>query len=402
MNYHHVFVWDVNSTVETFLENIIKYPRDTHVYDAGCEYDLGKIAHTGERDWMYDNPEFMRKLGLVKTIISQYPDIHNRIILHLGSVDECAFNIGDHRYAEIYPIFGKIHHNWFALAYKSSVQMHKFQYHIDLSEYQNKNPEYLFSCAQHKPHPHRVSLMLALIETGLIDSGLATWCGSETAWSQFLEFTLAEVKSNSGNYRDLGGGARHFLPILENYLKVHPDIWMDFKPGLSRNVICDTMTHYDKCLFDIVSESTMAPLIFSEKTWRPIIWGKPFVIIGHPDSNQRLTDLGFDCFSDIFNQTVSYDPYDMNRNNPPRHSEIKRQISPLLDIDPDSWADLKSELMPRCIHNQATFIKYIFDDSLIPEFMRDCPLGSLSMSIAQDIRTQLKNNDYFKRFCPNV
>jgi len=74
----------------------------------------------------------------------------------------------------------------------------------------------------------------------------------------------------------------------------------------------------------------------------------------------------------------------------------------LLDIDPDSWADLKSELMPRCIHNQATLIKYIFDDSLIPEFMRDCPQGSLSMLIAQDIRTQLKNNDYFKRFCPNV
>ena len=391
MKYHHVFVWDNESSVEGLLENIIKYPRDTHVYDAGCEYDLGKIAHTGAREW-YDDSGFMEKLTLVKKIISQYPDIHNRIILHLGTLEEINFNCRDTRYEEIYPIFGKIHFNWLALAWRSMSSAHKPKIHMDLTEYQNKPPEYLFSCAQHKPHSHRVSLMLALIETGLIDSGLATWCASSNAWAQFREHLINEIKAGVDNHLNL---------IFENFLKIHPDHWASYK-SVGRNIIGDTMTHYDKCLFDIVSESTMAPLIYSEKTWRPIVWGKPFTIVGHPEINTKLEALGFDCFTDIFDVNVSYDAYDMNRYNPERHSEIKRQISGLCDIDPDSWADLKQKLRPRCEHNQAMLIKHLFDDNLVPEFMLDSQGGSVNSALVKEVRTYIKQHDYFKRFCPNV
>lgn len=68
--------------------------------------------------------------------------------------------------------------------------------------------------------------------------------------------------------------------------------------------ICD---FYSKIGLDIVTETALEyPYAFiTEKTYRPILNGRPFIIIGPAHSLKFLKSLGFKTFSNIINE--SYD-----------------------------------------------------------------------------------------------
>jgi len=65
--------------------------------------------------------------------------------------------------------------------------------------------------------------------------------------------------------------------------------------------------HYKDIAVEIVIETNQTPDTFfiTEKIFRPIAYGKLFLVIGSPEFEQNLKRMGFDIFDDIINK--SYD-----------------------------------------------------------------------------------------------
>ena len=65
--------------------------------------------------------------------------------------------------------------------------------------------------------------------------------------------------------------------------------------------------HYKDITIEIVAETSQTSDNFyiTEKTLRPIAHGKLFLVIGSPEFEQNLKNLGFDIFDDIIDK--SYD-----------------------------------------------------------------------------------------------
>jgi len=64
---------------------------------------------------------------------------------------------------------------------------------------------------------------------------------------------------------------------------------------------------YSELMIEVVVETNQTPNTFfiTEKTFRPIAYGKLFLVIGSPEFEQNLKRMGFDIFDDIIDK--SYD-----------------------------------------------------------------------------------------------
>lgn len=65
--------------------------------------------------------------------------------------------------------------------------------------------------------------------------------------------------------------------------------------------------HYKDIAVEVVMETNQTPDTFfiTEKTFRPIAYGKLFLVVGSPEFEQNLKSMGFDIFDDIIDK--SYD-----------------------------------------------------------------------------------------------
>ena len=393
MKTQYVNIWESEHSIERLLDNIIAYPEDRHVYDGGFEYEVGRINQRSDIDYHTDEV-FQSKLNKVISLTQADPELKSRIIYYSGAHSEphTVCQSKSFLYQKLMPCVGNIHYNWLSFLFRSTISITHHSQDLNQSRFLNYHeipPQYLFSCAQHRIHPHRVSLMLSLIETQLCDHGLCTWAGSTQAWDQFVRFTFSEVGHQTHDT---------FQTILANMLKIYPEHWPNRHPG-------NTLEHYEDCLFDIVSESTISPIFFTEKTWRPIIWRKPFIVIGPPSANRVLRNMGFDTFEEFWGPEPQENLLTSDYINDPhsdiRHRAIKSQIETLSNYRDSDLLKLKNDLMPRCEHNLRKLCEYIFDDNLVPDFMLSTQINqgqSLNSDVISTVRNFMKSSDHFKRY----
>jgi hypothetical protein len=109
--------------------------------------------------------------------------------------------------------------------------------------------------------------------------------------------------------------------------------------------------YYDS-VFNIVTESFIsADLVFlTEKTFKPIIWHQPFIMIGNPGSIEFLRTDGFDVFDDIIDHS-----YDNIIEIPERFEYIKKEIIRLCDIPISDWVEILHRILPRLRKNYSLF-----------------------------------------------
>lgn len=141
----------------------------------------------------------------------------------------------------------------------------------------NKNPKYVFLSYNRKPKYHRKELVQNIIDNNLLKLGWVTY--------QYGEFQ--EIDSYSGSTdqelhsTDLRFSRPEDLQGLGNM-----NIW--------NNSYCV-----------IVSETEPTdPWQISEKTWKPIIGMRPYLINGNSNIINILKDLGFYTPGDLFNDRV--------------------------------------------------------------------------------------------------
>jgi len=110
---------------------------------------------------------------------------------------------------------------------------------------------------------------------------------------------------------------------------------------------------WSKIFINVIVETTKHTNVFlSEKTWKPIIGLRPFLILGDDQLYPKLKELGYDTFDDIFG-TWWHKPLWQDR---------ARSIIDILQQFGEQEKDLNKlylHLHPRLLYNRNNFITHM-------------------------------------------
>lgn len=207
---------------------------------------------------------------------------------------------------------------------------------------------YDFVCLNLKPRFHRLALVKWITERGLLDRNLVT-----ARWDYQKEYKRADefhqVRNNHGFFDELESGdyserlrrecafysetpetllqfikanpTELVIPSLQNNVNLRSDdrsFTNDIYKDTYYSVV--TETYYDdefiNQLPDMPEEynHNLKRAFITEKTYKPLMYGHPFMVIGNIDTNTILRQQGFETFEREFD--VNYDKQrDNNRYN---------------------------------------------------------------------------------------
>ena len=216
----------------------------------------------------------------------------------------------------------------------------------------SREPQYLskYVCMMNKPHWHRKKLLQILLDLDPDLDGYVTWCPQERSWQSFLE-----------NHQETPGLLERLMPHM------HKLQHQGEHPALNYNLnFFDVPKCYGDCFIDIVSESSTDVVYFTEKTVRPLVFGKPFILLGAPGANHRLRQLGFQLFDELFDYSLEplhgtdHDQYDW-------YSEI---IKPVFSLTKNDMIEL-DHIWQRVYRANKQLLKHIvMTDDYIPEILK--------------------------------
>lgn len=147
---------------------------------------------------------------------------------------------------------------------------------------QNSTPKRLGYIFVNRPHDHRCSFIDQLHANKLDNDIQFTW------------------NLLSDTYYD-----RYNFKFWNEKIVIDPEDSYT-KGDFSTNWDLPSNAYFDS-LFEIVLETHIDTIFISEKTWKPIVFGKPFLVYGRQGFHRRLEDIGFK----LFHHTIDYDFDDM-------------------------------------------------------------------------------------------
>jgi hypothetical protein len=177
-----------------------------------------------------------------------------------------------------------------------------------------------------KPHYHRTNFVRSLEQNNLIDLGYVTLGGTN-----YL------VDDQIDDYQAWGANDAVGKLNIPNdiYSLGRVDIWQS-------------------CFINIVSETEYSSYscFLSEKTFKPIIGLRPFIINGNPRIYKWLIEAGFDCFTDLF-------PVDKLSNTTSMTVCHDIIIDCLKFYQTQDWQQIYKSILPRLYQNQKHFYEYV-------------------------------------------
>ena len=203
----------------------------------------------------------------------------------------------------------------------------------------NSRP-YLFTVLNRTHKWWRAAVMADLQRSGILNQSL---------WSYNTNLSLGDDPADN--------------PIEVDTLELNTDIeeFLQYGP-----YTCDSLTvdqhndhhlhvseHYDQSYCHIVLETHFdadqsGGAFLTEKTFKPIKHGQPFVIVGAPGSLQALRDLGYRTFDHAIDNS-----YDLEHNNTQRWQRALQAIRKISQTDPQAWF---ASCMDDIQHNQQHFL----------------------------------------------
>lgn len=197
---------------------------------------------------------------------------------------------------------------------------------------------YIYVNYNRKPRDHRSALVNQLINEDLLKYGVVTLGKQNNIFSKEItpsqHLTLNETPDNAvGNWAmSMEFGIPHDIHSLGNM-----QIWQQ---------------HF----LNVVGETEFLPwdnMFVSEKTWKPILGLRPFVINGQTKIYQYLRDQGFRTFNHYWPhielETI---------NELQVHDSIVQLIKYLVGLGTDQLQHLYSHMLPDLLHNRQHFTEF--------------------------------------------
>lgn len=198
----------------------------------------------------------------------------------------------------------------------------------------NFNPLYdkfLFLSYNRQYRHHRIRFIIDLLDKNLINKGL-----------------ISLNKLNNIPYETTDQN--------KDFLINKTPLIIDSLPDLTNNLAVNITTQdYERTFMSIVTE-TLADdntLFFSEKVWKPIMVGHPFMIYGNRGSLKYLKDLGFKTYDKWFDES-----YDNELDSDIRSKKIVNEIERLSKKSLEELKIIREEMKETCQYNFHFYKKY--------------------------------------------
>lgn len=197
----------------------------------------------------------------------------------------------------------------------------------------------LFLSYTRRPHDHRLLFTCNLIKYDLLKHGLISYYGGKE-------------KNSVARVHQLG---REDLAKFAKRLDKTRPIILDIKDlGYNNPASNVNKLHHIKTFMSVVLETHYNPttLFFSEKIWKPISMGHPFMLIAGNNYLTELKRLGYQTFDKWLDER-----YDQTSDINDKIELITSEIKRLSNLSIDDLKKIREEMMPILIHNQNLFIE---------------------------------------------
>lgn len=201
-------------------------------------------------------------------------------------------------------------------------------------EYKPIDDKNLYLCYNRRISDHRLFLLNELIDKDLIDVGLISF---------FLKDDIEKLEFMSDK--------------TFNYINDNKPFLIDSKTNLNENqAININITDYERTFISLVSETLDVEdsLFISEKTWKPIITGHPFMIYGTRNSLKYLKSLGYKTFEKWIDES-----YDTEALSFDRCRLIVKEIEKFSKLSTDELKNLRIDMNSICEFNKNRFIESV-------------------------------------------
>lgn len=213
-------------------------------------------------------------------------------------------------------------------------------------------PEQSFLSFNRRAHPHRLALCLGYAKLNLLDKGLVSLNDTECLtydWRMFLR----EFFDDS-----------YIADLMRAESELRQRIPLRVDLNSDENLANDPFntTPYLNTRFSVVAETTfhdLTNLFISEKSFKPIIYGHPFIILGHQHTLSQLQRQGYRTFSPFFNEA-----YDEIADPQKRFIAVLSEIDRLCRLPVETWQSFAAQLNDICEFNYEHFVNSHSQQSL--------------------------------------
>jgi hypothetical protein len=193
---------------------------------------------------------------------------------------------------------------------------------------------------------HRLVFVCELVKSNLLDRSLISFFGKD----------LYSKKPN----RELIAERTDLLEQAAYLDKIIP-ISLDVDVSQNNPVDDINQQHHANTFLSVVTETLWRPgtVFFSEKTFKPILAGQPFIILGSQGMLSALRSQGYLTFGDWWDES-----YDTETDLNTRLVKIMIVLNNLAALPVDRLLEIRREMLPTLKHNQEVFnhtrdIKYL-------------------------------------------
>lgn len=239
----------------------------------------------------------------------------------------------------------------------------------------------LFVCMQSRPHVHRMYLQDQLHHSGLLDKNHCSW--NVPTWDYYTKPADVLYKFEHWQERQM---------IIDDKFQDQPH-----GAGLCTSILSRSdPVNYQGCFMDLISESTTEVAFITEKSVRPLLSLKPFLIVGGVGIHAALADLGFELYDEIFDYS-----FDTITDSAERIDAIISQLTQLqLRYDQGNLQLYPAymQLLPKLHRNFVRFHEILKTNQGMPDFVQDNPQLFPNMAHHQFLRDYFLGLDWVQQF----
>lgn len=198
----------------------------------------------------------------------------------------------------------------------------------------NYNNEKLFLHYSRNLHTHRIAFTILLENENLLDDSIYSF-GKLSNYNFTKAVQDYNLTKNINRF--------DFFKSLENKSSDYSNI-IEENPAAEINI-----SHYEKTFLSIVSETIIDKDVcfFSEKIYKPLCVGHPFILIGSPYQLEYLRKLNYRTFNDFWDES-----YDTELDPSVRLRKIILILKQIKKMTKFELEDMRKEMESILIHNQ--------------------------------------------------
>jgi hypothetical protein len=194
----------------------------------------------------------------------------------------------------------------------------------DIVEFNPIDDRYLLLSYNRNPRPHRIHLVNQLIKNELFEKG----------------------KISLGKF-DLEGE----YEVLSKMTPIEIDRTLDI--NWAANI---ELPDHESTFISLVTETLIdtSILFMSEKIWKPIVAGHPFIVLGNVNTLSYLKDQGYKTFDRWIDES-----YDSEPDHHKKIDMIVKELNKFKTKSIDELKEIRKEMYDVCLFNRKKFVEII-------------------------------------------